>query len=119
MVRTECLPAPLAVSPPRSGHPAAPSLAGQFTVDRRTVLREVRRRGWLDAQHLIDAGRLLHVGAACARGIVTAVAVARDLGFPSEPALQNFVHRHAGVTFGELHGEAGLRKAIARWVRRR
>jgi hypothetical protein len=87
-------------------------------VDHRTVLREVQRRGWLDAHHVIGAGRFLHVGAACARGSVTAVAVARDLGFSSEPALQNFVHRHAEVAFGELHGEAGLRKAIERSVRR-
>lgn len=90
-------------------------LADHFNVDRRTILRAVKKEGWRDVESLMRASRFLHAGAELDRPLARPVAIARSLHFGSPSALHHLVKRATGQTAHQLQFEGALQLAIWLW----
>jgi AraC-like DNA-binding protein len=94
------------------------AIAFHFGVDRKTVYRSARGRGWACAEALTHAARLVHIAIALEETNLTSTLVARRLHFASATALHKYLRRTIAMTPAMLRREGALAIAFRNWNRR-
>lgn len=93
-------------------------IAVHFGCDRSTILRNVKKEGWISVEHLIRTSRLIHVAAALNETNLTVTAVARSLCFGSPESLHVLVKRVTELSPLELRFRGALPLILRLWKQR-